>query len=51
MKYVISWTRKNGEKVTGQIYTSEYITRKLQELEREQAKEIVIACVDCEGEK
>lgn len=43
--YSLSWTRSNGEKVKDQLYTSEYMSRKLQELERDQATDITITVI------
>lgn len=41
-KYSLSWTRKNGERVRDQLYTAEYMSKKLQELENEGATNIEI---------
>ena len=46
MTYIMNWTQKDGVKVTGQLYTTEFITQKLQTLEREGATNITIVSQD-----
>lgn len=33
MKYSMEWTEKGGTRVKNQLFTAEYVSRKLQELE------------------
>ena len=42
MKYEMSWTQKDGTRVTGQIFTAEHISGMLKQLEEWGATDIII---------
>lgn len=42
MQYIMSWTRRNGDKIKDQIYTASAVSRKLMELEDEGCYDIEI---------
>lgn len=46
MKYLVEYTKSNGEKVTGQIYTTENITKLLINLEEWGATNIIIKSIN-----
>lgn len=50
MKLKFAWTKKNGETVTNQIYTTEKIQDKLTQLENEGATNIIVKSVDDEND-
>lgn len=45
MKYEMSWTQKDGKRIEGQVYTAEYITQHLLNLEKWGATDIIIKSV------
>ena len=48
MKYYICYTKKDGERVENQIYTTENITKALQSLEEWGAHDILIQSIEKE---
>lgn len=42
MKYEMSWTKRDGERVEGQIYTAEQVSHQLENLEEWGATEITL---------
>ena len=48
MKFEVSYTKKNGERVEGQIYTTESIGRCLVNLEEWGAKNIIVVSIERE---
>lgn len=47
-KYYLSWTNKDGSKVDKQIFTSEHVSHKLQELEQSKCASIKIEQIEKE---
>ena len=46
MKYKVEYTKSNGEKVKNQVYTTENITKILEQLETWGTKKIVITSIE-----
>ena len=46
MKFEMSWTTKDGRRIEGQIYTAQFVTVKLIELEESGARNIEIKSID-----
>ena len=46
MKYKVEYTKSNGEEVKNQVYTTENITKILEQLETWGAKKIVITSIE-----
>jgi hypothetical protein len=46
MKYEMAWTKKDGERVKGQIYTAEQVSHQLENLEEWGATNITLKSIE-----